>query len=94
MVEGKTTNGYKFKVDERAITDWSVLEAIADIESGEVTKVIKGTTNMANALLGADGVKDLLNHIRKNNDGYAPSEMVQNEIIEIFEAADKQSKKS
>lgn len=92
MVEGKTSNGYKFKVDERAITDWSVLEAIADIESGEVSRVIKGTTNMANALLGEKGVKDLLEHIRRKNDGYAPSEIVQNEIIEIFKAADESKK--
>lgn len=94
MIEGKTTSGYKFKVDERAITDWAVFEAIADIESGDGGRAIKGTTTMAKALLGDDGLKNYINYVRSKNDGYAPAEVIQNEIIEIFKAADDITKKS
>lgn len=93
MINGETKTGFKFEIDERALTDWNILQSIADIESGDNVKVLKGVTNLANTLLGDKGLSTLLDHVRKCNDGYAPADKVQEELIEMFKTSE-QAKKS
>lgn len=92
MVKGETKSGFKFEIDKRVFTDWGIMQAIADIESGEPTKTMVGITSLANMMLGKNGMNELLKHIRDNNDGFAPIESVQNELIEIFNASDDSKK--
>lgn len=92
MIRGETKSGFKFEIDERVFTDWGILQAIADIEFGEPTKAMVGVTNLANLMLGKNGMNELLTHIRESNDGFAPIETVQNELIEIFNASESAKK--
>lgn len=93
MITGTTTTGFEFSVDERVLDDWNFLQAIADADSGEESRVIKGITNIANMVAGKDGMKKLLEHVRGYCDGYAPAQEVEREIIDIINES-KEIKKS
>lgn len=93
MITGTTTTGFEFSVDERVLDDWNFLQAIADADSGEESRVIKGITNIANMVAGKDGMKKLLEHVRGYCDGYATAQEVEREIIDIINKS-KEIKKS
>lgn len=86
MLEGKTKSGFKFKIDESILDDWSVFTAIADMDSGDASKVLRGTVAYVNLVLG-DKAKDLEEHIRKKNGGRCPSSLITAEVTEIMNSA-------
>lgn len=93
MITGTTSSGFAFSMDERVLEDWRFLQAIADIDSEDGTRVVTGTTNIAELVLGKEGTKKLQEHIMKDNDGFVPAQLVQKEIIEIINQS-KETKKS
>lgn len=85
MITGKTKSGFQFEYDERILTDWRFVSAVAKTTAdNEVQKMI-GITEVAN-LLVVD-MDALIEHLKKDNDGFAPSEKVMLEITEIMEAS-------
>lgn len=93
MINGKTQTGFEFSMDERVLEDWSFLQAIADADSGEDSRVIKGITELAGMIAGKDGMKKLIQHVKEHNEGYAPVTEVEKEIIDIINQS-KEIKKS
>lgn len=85
MIKGKTSSGFKFAIDERVKTDWRLIDAIASIDSGDITKQIAGMNSLADLILG-ERKDEFLEHIAKKNDGYAPIDIVSNELKEILQA--------
>ena len=85
MISGKTSTGFSYKVNEGIGTDWRFIKALADIESGEDTKVLVGTTTLGELLVGADGEKRLCEHVR-TKDGLVPLKALMTEIAEIIKA--------
>ncbi len=63
MIEGKTKSGFKYKIDERVLDDWRLVEAISDSESDDGSVVIRGMTNLVTLLLG-DQADALKKHLR------------------------------
>ncbi|MBR0342586.1 MAG: hypothetical protein IJH64_10180 [Oscillospiraceae bacterium] len=90
MIEGKTSTGFKFSYDERLLTDWRIMEAISTADSPDNIKMVKGTTDLINFLLG-DNKDGLMEHIKKSNDGFIPVDKLRKELFEIL-GASKESK--
>lgn len=92
MVKGKTKSGYKFTVDEKKLNEWSVFKSIADMTSGDEARMIQGTVSFVETVLGDDEA-NLIEFIKKKNNGYCPQEAMQTVINEIVEAV-KEAKNS
>lgn len=82
MLEGKTKSGFKFKIDERVLNDYELLELLAETEENPllVTKVLT-------KLLG-DRKQDLIDHVREK-DGVVPADKMMKELEEIFNSSDE-----
>lgn len=82
MIRGKTKSGFKFKINERVLNDYELIELLAEVEENPllVTKVL--TT-----VLGDDKQR-LIEHVREE-DGIVPVDAMMEEIAEIFNASNE-----
>lgn len=85
MVTGVTSTGFKFSVNEAVIEDWRFVTAIADAESDDDRAKLQGTAQMVRLLLDRKSERALMEHV-KREDGIVPTEAVQKEVVEIFNA--------
>lgn len=83
MIEGKTKSGFKFKIDERILNDWRLVDAIGLSESDDASEQIRGVRNLVQLVLG-DQADALKKHIADNNDGFVPMEKMTDVITEII----------
>lgn len=88
MIEGKTKSGFKYKIDERILDDWRLIEAVGDAESNDGSRVVRGMTNLLEILLG-DQADALKKHIADKNDGYIPKDIMLNTMIEIVKSSNE-----
>jgi hypothetical protein len=86
MIEGKTSSGFEFTVDERILEDWSLVEAISMADSDDESEQIRGLMNLVKIVLG-DQFDALKKHIADRNDGYVPSPEVSATIVEIIKTS-------
>ena len=85
MIKGKTKSGFTFEYDERILTDWRFVSAVAKTTADNEVQKMLGITEIAN-LLVVD-MDALIEHLKKDNDGFAPSEKVMLELTEIMNAS-------
>jgi hypothetical protein len=83
MIEGKTKSGFKFKIDERILSDWRLVDAIGLSESDDASEQIRGVRNLVQLVLG-EQTDALKKHIADSNDGYVPMEKMTDIITEII----------
>ena len=83
MIDGKTKNGFKYKIDERVLDDWRLLKNIALSESDDQSEKIRGASNLVSLLLG-DQEPAMMDFIAKKNNGFVPSEKVIEMITDIL----------
>lgn len=83
---GKTSSGFAFAIDDRAIKDARLFDAMYELQedSSDIGKTIKNMRIIKNVILG-DKVEKLHKHIADQNDGYVPSDIEMKEIMEIIE---------
>ena len=91
MIEGTTRSGYAFTVDEGIGTDFRVLEAIADADSGDESEKLRGTVNLVRLMLGDGGKRALYKHLEAIH-GSVPIDAVIGEVTEILTIARDRSK--
>ena len=82
IIEGKTKSGFKFKIDDRILDDWRLIDAIGLSESDDASEQIRGMRDLVRLVIG-DQFDALKKHIADKNDGYIPSKNVTDLIIEI-----------
>lgn len=82
IIEGKTKSGFKFKIDDRILDDWRLIDAIGLSESDDASEQIRGMRDLVRLVIG-DQFDALKKHIADKNDGYIPSKKVTDLIIEI-----------
>lgn len=88
MIEGKTKTGFKYKIDERALKDWRLMDSIQKATSPDPMEQISATSSLIDLLLGKD--KDrLMAHVEKKNDGFIPVDAVVAELLDIITGSDK-----
>ena len=85
MIKGKLKNGFSFKADERALSDWRFVRAIADTKSPDDVTRVRAVTQIVRMVLGEDGEEALIKHIEKDNDGYCPATDMEQSAIEIIQ---------
>ena len=83
MLEGKTTTGFKFKIDERVLEDWRLITNIELAESTVLAEKVQGVTALVHLLLGNNEPK-LMEHIAKKNDGFIPTDAIISELASII----------
>ena len=84
-ITGKTQSGFSYSYDQRIMTDWDFITLLGTL-TDEGTKETEKITNMQKLLkliLGDEQTNELIEHIRKQNEGYAPIEEVMKELGEI-----------
>ena len=84
-MKGKTKSGFKFDVNEAVLEDWEVMKAIADMDSGDASRVLRGTVKFVSMVLG-DEEEALVKHIRSKNKGACSQDAMFNEVMEIIDS--------
>lgn len=91
MVKIKTKSGFVVEIDEKRGADWRFTKALAQWENDET--VLQGLSFCLPFLLGDDGEKALMEHV-KEDDGSIPAEKMINEFREILTLLGEKVKKS
>ena len=79
MITGKTETGFAFEVDDDVLDDYELLEALVKVDRGDFRYI----TDAVDRLLGDEGKKNLLDHVRNKN-GRVSSKAVSAEFMNIF----------
>ena len=88
MLEGKTTSGFRWKLEDDALDNYKLLEALREIDTGNEAAVV----DMINLLLPEEEKKALNDHFRSQSGRVSAKKMIQ-EVAEILEAS-KEGKNS
>lgn len=89
----KTSSGFKYEINENKLKDWDFAKAIAKCDSGDESKIIEGMTFVVPFMLGDDGEKALMDHVR-DKEGIAATTDILREIKEIIKLVGEEVKKS
>lgn len=85
MIEGKTSTGFKFEIDEKAMDNMEFIDLLVDLEDTENEgKILLTTTKLIKLLLSEDMKKALYNHVRDKKTGRVPVKATTKEIMEII----------
>ena len=88
MIEGKTSAGFDFALDEKVLDNMELLDAIAESEENPLA-----LSRICLLLLGRESRGRLYDHLREE-DGRVPTETVSAAILEIFDACGIKGKNS
>lgn len=92
MITGKLSNGFKYEVDEEAITSVEFRELIAGTMSKDNQEKIVANSKLLEFLIGEDKKNELYALIRKKlGKKYTPVEEVDKCTIEIMKAVEEQN---
>lgn len=80
---GKTSTGFRFKTNDKALEDYRFQKAITTIEVGNEVEKLYASTQLVILLLGEKGEKALCKHVTEA-DGTIPSSKIYREIGEIL----------
>ena len=79
----KTTSGFKYEIDERIKKDWDFLKAVTNLQ--KEPSDFDNLEKLYNMLLGEKGFEELKEHIKKQNDGFCPVDVLTKELTEIIQ---------
>ncbi len=89
-----TKSGFVCEVDEDRANDWRFVKALADCDSGDESRVLKGMAFAVPFILGEDGERKLMDHVT-NKKGLIGSDKIMKEFREVLTLiGDKQKKSS
>lgn len=92
-MEIHTMSGFVCKVNEKRAKDWRYVKALAEWDSGDESRALKGVTAAIPLLLGKEGEQKLMNHVA-DEDGLIDSETMIAEFKEIVLLMGEEVKKS
>lgn len=92
-MEIHTTSGFVCKVNEKRAKDWRYVKALAEWDSGDESRALKGVTAAIPLLLGKEGEQELMKHVA-DEDGLIDSETMIAEFKEIVLLMGEEVKKS
>ena len=79
-----TKSGFELELDKEALNDWRITEAIADAGNDEDQATqLKGVVELTR-LVFRDKKKAYYAHVSKEHDGRVPTEVVNEDITDIF----------
>lgn len=80
MIKGRTTSGFEFEVDENAVNNMELVDALAEASSDDDLIAV---SRVCKLLLDKKTKKALYDHVR-TEDGRVPVDQVSKEVMEIF----------
>lgn len=80
MKKGKTNSGFEFEIEESALDNMELIDALTDLDSGDTTAI----SRVCKLLFGEKQRKKLYDHVRTEK-GNVPVNAFTQEILEIFE---------
>ena len=83
-ITGKTKTGFAFEYDDRILTDWEFASALALTQSGTDMEKMAASIKAVEFLVGPDNMANLLAHVKKQNDGFAPVEKIVAEFTDML----------
>lgn len=84
MIKGTTKSGFNYEVNEKILTDWRFLHAMADANSGDAERQLEGMVALPVLLLGRSGEAKLCKYLEE--DGIADRFKVAATLGEIIQA--------
>lgn len=87
MIEGRTKSGFQYSINDDALDDMELIDALADMDDGEVTSY----RYALKSLLGEDQRKALYEHIRSKKTGRVSAKAVFTAFVEILNDAKEKS---
>lgn len=81
MITAKTESGFSIELEESALDNMEVLDALSDLDEGNPLAM----SRLVVKLLGKDGKKRLYDHLR-TEDGRVPASAVESTIMELFQS--------
>lgn len=85
MIEGKTKSGFSFSVRGSMLNDFRLIEALADVKSGDGGRSVDGMTALVNLMFDPEQ-KRMLYAYASLDDGSVPIDKVMEIVNEVFEA--------
>lgn len=79
-----TDSGFECDVNEAITTDWRFTKAVAMADSKDDTVKLQGYVNIVELLLGAEGEKRLMEHV-KTTEGMVPLSAVNAEVVSLMQ---------
>lgn len=73
MIEGKTSTGFEYELDEDALDDYELLDMLCEVDKGNETLVV----DVMKKLLGNDQEKHLREHVRNEKGRVLTSRMME-----------------
>ena len=81
MITAKTESGFSIELEESALDNMEVLDALSDLDEGNPLAM----SRLVVKLLGKDGKKRLYDHLR-TEDGRVPASAIESAIMELFQS--------
>lgn len=94
MIDGKTSNGFKFSIDENRLQDIRVVDAIATLDTtDDEIKRISSLTTLRKVMLGKDSDRLLdFIHDKHGDEDLIPTKEVMDTLTEIIKIVGEKSK--
>lgn len=89
MKKGITPSGYEYAIDETALDDMELVDALAELESGSPFAI----STVSRLLLGKEQREKLYARIKAEHGGRVPTVVFADIITEIFECLGTDGKK-
>lgn len=90
MIKGTTASGFDFEIEESALDNWELLEALVDIDDGH----IGGAVHALKMLLGEKQFKALKEHCRDKTTNKIAQKDMFDELSEILSPKEKTDEKN
>ena len=91
MIKGQTRSGFDYAINEKALGDWRFLKAMADLDSGDDSRVLGALPVILSLVVGKDEQR-FMEHIT-DEDGFQPTERIMDELKDMFDKV-KESKET
>lgn len=84
MVNGRTSSGFEYTIDERRVRSWSMIKKIAKMQETKSDIAVYGIAiELIEDLLGEEQEQRLIDHVTRIH-GYDDAEIVSKEFFEII----------
>ena len=84
LINGKTTTGFEFAIDDRIKKDWRLVKLYADLTGANDQSAQISACMELVKMLFTDGGAALEDHVKSLNEGFVPADVFMTEISEIL----------
>lgn len=93
MITGKTSNGFEYKIDEKAMQDWDYVDLVIRMnKTDDNLERLECIKEVIKILFPGEELERLKAYLKEKNNGYAPIDEIANMYKEITESVADQNK--